>query len=576
MSRSKIIASESSSSESQTDCSPKHQYSAISEHSSVRGTPQAIREWLMSLPEDSRVSRSVSRESKPERTTHGTCGLKPLRQLALLDQSMSFSKMYQGSSTPDPLLAYVGGLIDGEGCISIQKTSGKKKACYYLEIAIGMSLKAAPLLQAIKKSFGGTLCKGRVKSKNWDGSLKWRIGGEKAMEFLVKVQPYIILKASQTSIAIELEMMRQNAPTLPNGTKDWSKIRDSAEQLKQRIHRLNQKGPDVQDAVGRWITPQTNLFGTSDSFSGPWPKHGMMQDGSLWELTMSGLPIAEKGCGLWPTARTRGLLGGSGSREMVQQMVKNGNISESEAVAMLGVKMWPTPSICGNYNRKGASATSGDGLDTAVRNWRTPSATEADHGGPNARDSKGGLHLSAQVRQYPTPVASMVSMADMEQARFAVNSPERPKYCNAGEGQLNPDWVCWLMGWPIGWESLEPMKKVLWLDWSVDPADMEKPEMWPTHKSGICGMTAVCSDRPPEKSTHLTMQVHLRGRTGTGPIPRVATGIKDRVNRLKALGNGQVPLCAAAAWEILKSTGQSRDSRNAEALTDCSSARSEP
>ncbi len=202
--------------------------------------------------------------------------------------------------------------------------------------------------------------------------------------------------------------------------------------------------------------------------------------------------------------------------------------------------------ICGNYNRQGASATSGDGLDTAVRNWRTPSATEADHGGPNARDSKGGLHLSAQVRQYPTPGASMGSMADMEQARFAGNSPERPKYCNAGEGQLNPDWVCWLMGWPIGWESLEPMKKVLWLDWSVDPADMEKPESYPTPMSAKKGKTG---NTIQEWGNNRFRREPFKN--GTGPIPRVATGIKDRVNRLKALGNGQVPLCAAAAWEIL-------------------------
>ena len=39
--------------------------------------------------------------------------------------------------------------------------------------------------------------------------------------------------------------------------------------------------------------------------------------------------------------------------------------------------------------------------------------------------------------------------------------------------------------------------------------------------------------------------------SGTGPIPRVATGIKDRVNRLKAIGNGQVPQCMATAWNIL-------------------------
>jgi hypothetical protein len=34
-------------------------------------------------------------------------------------------------------------------------------------------------------------------------------------------------------------------------------------------------------------------------------------------------------------------------------------------------------------------------------------------------------------------------------------------------------------------------------------------------------------------------------------IPRVAVGIPERVNRLKALGNGQVPACAAAAWHLL-------------------------
>jgi hypothetical protein len=37
--------------------------------------------------------------------------------------------------------------------------------------------------------------------------------------------------------------------------------------------------------------------------------------------------------------------------------------------------------------------------------WRTPQATDGDHGGPNARDSGGGLHLSAQVHRWPTPIA---------------------------------------------------------------------------------------------------------------------------------------------------------------------------
>jgi DNA (cytosine-5)-methyltransferase 1 len=35
-------------------------------------------------------------------------------------------------------------------------------------------------------------------------------------------------------------------------------------------------------------------------------------------------------------------------------------------------------------------------------------------------------------------------------------------------------------------------------------------------------------------------------------VGRVADGMAARVDRLKAIGNGQVPLCAATAWELLK------------------------
>lgn len=34
-------------------------------------------------------------------------------------------------------------------------------------------------------------------------------------------------------------------------------------------------------------------------------------------------------------------------------------------------------------------------------------------------------------------------------------------------------------------------------------------------------------------------------------IPRVAQGVTDRVDRLRAIGNGQVPAVAALAWHTL-------------------------
>ena len=87
---------------------------------------------------------------------------------------------------------------------------------------------------------------------------------------------------------------------------------------------------------------------------------------------------------------------------------------------------------------------------------------------------------------WPTPTASMMTMGDLEQARFEGTDPRRPKYPKAfptpaardyrhpnkkpyaerggtskGEqlpnaigGPLNPVWVEWLMGWPLGWSGL--------------------------------------------------------------------------------------------------------------------------
>jgi hypothetical protein len=57
-----------------------------------------------------------------------------------------------------------------------------------------------------------------------------------------------------------------------------------------------------------------------------------------------------------------------------------------------------------------------------------------------------------------------------------------------------------------------------------------------------CGMDRNWWAREPESTS----------RTTERNVGRVADGVAARVDRLKAIGNGQVPLCAATAWELLK------------------------
>jgi len=58
-----------------------------------------------------------------------------------------------------------------------------------------------------------------------------------------------------------------------------------------------------------------------------------------------------------------------------------------------------------------------------------------------------------------------------------------------------------------------------------------------------------CPERGYEKRTINQQSSWWKVEPNVG---RVAHGVAARVDRLKAIGNGQVPLCAATAWELLK------------------------
>ena len=215
----------------------------------------------------------------------------------------------------------------------------------------------------------------------------------------------------------------------------------------------------------------------------------------------------------------------------MQGKVKAGGLPEGEAEQMLGVKLWPTPT-CQEVEHPDAELTdtgrrlSKDGksshslnLADSVKQWPTPCTR--DYKGANAEDGLIRKDGKSRMDQLPNAVKYITPRVGGEES---LSSVEKRKGREAAEGhntfasveaahgeqrgQLSPNWVEWLMGWPIGWTSTEAITELDWRDWSVDPAD-------------------------------------------EGEVPRVATGIKHRVGRLKAIGNGQVPQVAAMAWKIL-------------------------
>ena len=138
----------------------------------------------------------------------------------------------------------------------------------------------------------------------------------------------------------------------------------------------------------------------------------------------------------------------------------------------------------------------------AARLWATPRMDDSKNNGSASQQERRGSDLNVQVaRMLPTPTGDDANNVTRTSGAFQSLSREV-------DGSLSPDWVSWLMGLPVKWTSLEPLPREEYLDWFHAQQD---GTWWQIERG----------------------------------LPRVATGIKDRVNRLKCLGNGIVPASLA-------------------------------
>jgi len=211
-----------------------------------------------------------------------------------------------------------------------------------------------------------------------------------------------------------------------------------------------------------WRTPQCSLLEGLDEFSETWPQWGMMHAG---ECSVQSMPVhltSEIGSGLWPTPRA----GNPGSRPNGKGgKVLAEEVEIAEGMRTRGQPLWPTPTVCGNYNRKGLSATSGDGLATAVKMWPTPDTCA---GGTGPSQMKRNQPRLQDAVKFATPCArdwkeQTLSMSLAKAHGNTEKSRQLPRQLSAEcpelhGGQLNPTWVEWLMGWPLGWTDLKPLE----------------------------------------------------------------------------------------------------------------------
>ncbi len=180
-----------------------------------------------------------------------------------------------------------------------------------------------------------------------------------------------------------------------------------------------------------WRTVQRSLLEDWTLFSGTWPRSGTMRNGTCSERTTLARRTAASASGLSVTYPTPVAIEASAR---FNRSPSPGAALRPTLGAMAKHALWPTPTVHGNDNRKGLSPKSGDGLKTAVqtRMWPTPNATDYRDRG------HAGSPVTLRRIEKGKQINLSASVSDTS-------------------GALNPDWVEWLMGWPIGWTALEPL-----------------------------------------------------------------------------------------------------------------------
>lgn len=137
--------------------------------------------------------------------------------------------------------------------------------------------------------------------------------------------------------------------------------------------------------------------------------------------------------------------------------------ADTQQLLPLAWPTWATWGPTGCWARPTAelpTAESDSGL------WPTPVAD--DTGSRKAKYAQGGTPLSLAVKLYPTPTAgndkSGGYLAEWggSGARKTMSELVPPEEMF---GPLNPEWVEWLMGWPIGWTDLKPLGTDKFREW---------------------------------------------------------------------------------------------------------------
>jgi hypothetical protein len=200
---------------------------------------------------------------------------------------------------------------------------------------------------------------------------------------------------------------------------------------------------------GSWPTPKANEPGMSAKTSGrPVEKSTHLTT----QVALAEGMINPKTGNMWPTPTVQDA--DKATKKLREKFQNNLTAIVFNPQVHPAPKTWPTPTcnmVSGGPNHNSPQVIAGKhGINlhgAVLKTWPTP--TTRDYKGGNAprsltrKDGKSRMDVLPNAVVYGGKTTQQLSELDQTSSKKTL--------------QLNPSWVEWLMGWPIGYTDLKPL-----------------------------------------------------------------------------------------------------------------------
>lgn len=152
-------------------------------------------------------------------------------------------------SLRDDELAYIAGIVDGEGHIGFVHCRGS----YFVRVIVANTDRG--LLEYLQSLFGGDI-KAVQRKPGWKQSWQWRISWGRAIEFLSLIEPWLRVKEDQAHLAF---CWAYYAPGKGGGPAQLERRKEASgvtEYIKECFTYLNKRGEHtLEDPIARELCP---------------------------------------------------------------------------------------------------------------------------------------------------------------------------------------------------------------------------------------------------------------------------------------------------------------------------------